>query len=319
MSIGLGTMAPAGKRARSASNPKAIGTMSGSEADDQSVEPFFDGTKPVLRQSFCVFMDVLGFASHVAASFKAGEGQAALEQFYAIFTQLLKATFNRDQEGKYRTWDVKVFTDNIILGYAFDSWHAEPEFGDVADKVGRYQLAMALENFFVRGGMAVGDLFLDANTAFGPALLEAHSLESEVAVYPRVLLSPQVGTYVRQHISFYGNGMHAPQNDFVLCDGDGEMFVHYLHHLIYDMYDSSELDAEGLFRHKENVIKNMTAHKYDERVRDKYRWVGHYHNYFCTQSRGFSHYSNDLPIDGRFLDSKAPVFQPIWKLPISET
>jgi hypothetical protein len=287
--------------------------MTATDADNQSVEPYFDGPRPILRRSFCVFMDVLGFTSHVISRFKAGEGQPALEQFYAMFSESLRAIFNRDREARYRTWDVKVFTDNIILGYAFDSWHAEPEFGDVADKVGRYQLAMALENFFVRGGIAVGDLFLDANTAFGPALIEAYSLESQTAFQPRVLLSPQVSDYVRQHLGFYGNHSHAPQNRFVLCDGDGSLFVHYLHHLIYDLYDYTELDAEGLATHRENAVKNLKANNDEPKIRDKYRWVGHYHNYFCRQCEGFANYSDNLTIDSHLLGSEPPQFVPLWQ------
>ena len=33
--------------------------------------------------------------------------------------------------GKNRSWDVKVFADNIVRGFAFDSWHAEPKLESV--------------------------------------------------------------------------------------------------------------------------------------------------------------------------------------------
>ena len=149
------------------------------------MNPYFaDNGKPTLRRSFCVFMDLFGLAEHIATTFSDGKGQLALDRFYQVFTQQLKATFNREVEGKNRSWEVKVFTNNIVLGYAFDSWHAEPELALVFDKVGIYQLFMTLKGFFVRGAISVGDLFLDENTAFGPALLEAHELESTRARDP---------------------------------------------------------------------------------------------------------------------------------------
>lgn len=259
-------------------------------------------------------MDVLGFTAHVASTFRAGEGQAALDRFYQAFTQQLKATFNRDVEGKYRSWDVKVFTDNIILGYAFDSWHAEPEFGSVAHKIGIYQLSMALENLFVRGGITVGELFLDANTAFGPSLLEAHTIETDVACNPRVVLSPDVVEIVQHHIGFYGNPAHAPQNRYVLWDGDGQAFVHYLNHLWVDSYDDNvELDAESLAKHKENVLRNLETHSNAPRIYTKHQWVANYHNYFCTQSERLPNYVDDLRIERRFLKSKPPTFAPMWQ------
>jgi hypothetical protein len=60
--------------------------------------------------------------------------------------------------------------------------------------VGVYQLSMALDDYFIRGAISVGELFLDPNTAFGPALLEAHDLESNVARDPRVILAPGVSS-----------------------------------------------------------------------------------------------------------------------------
>jgi len=276
------------------------------------VNPYLDDNgKPTLRSSFCVFMDVLGFSEHIASSFRDGNGQLALDRFYEVFTQQLKATFNRKVEGEYRSWDVKVFTDNIVLGYAFDSWHAEPEFASVADKVGTYQLLMTLENFFIRGAISVGDLFLDENTAFGPPLLEAYRLEATRARDPRVILSRDVVDYVRKHTGFYGHPSYAPQTRMVLLDADGEVFVHYLHYLMdWDDY-APFINAESLAQHKENVITNLEAHRGAPKVWAKYQWVANYHNYFCDECRNHDGYHDDLRIDRSILDIKPTKFLPV--------
>ena len=260
-------------------------------------------------------MDVLGFANYVDLSFKAGEGQIALDRFYQTFTQKLKSTFNRETEGKYRSWDVKVFTDNILLGYTFDSWHAEEEFDSISDKVGIYQLLMALDNYFIRGGIAVGQLFLDDNTAFGPALLEAHRIESELASNPRILLSPEVVDLVRRQTKFYGNPSESPQNQMVLVDNtDGAVFIHYLHYVLFwnEYEDGVEraICADILAKHKDNVIRNLEIHKASPRVWAKYQWVASYHNYFCEQCREFANYNDDLYIERRLLAIKPTSFMP---------
>jgi len=277
-----------------------------------SGDPYFDRDgKPALRRSFCVFMDVLGFSSHVATSFAAGKGQEALNRYYEVFTQQLKATFNRDAEGKFRSWDVKVFTDNIVLGYAFDSWHAECEFASVARKVGVYQLLMALDNYFVRGAISVGDLFLDANTVFGPALLEAHNLESTRARDPRVILSPGVVDYVRMHIGFYCDASYAPQTRFVLLDADGELFIHYLNYLTEPYDEVPAIDSEGLAQHKENILKNLELHRRSPKIWAKYQWVANYHDYFCEECREYLGYHDDLAIDRAVLEIRPTRFVPL--------
>ena len=44
-----------------------------------------------------------------------------------------------------------------------------------------------------RGGIAIGDCFHDGTVFFGPALVDAYTIESRVAVVPRLLLHPSDG------------------------------------------------------------------------------------------------------------------------------
>ena len=133
-------------------------------------------------------------------------------------------------------------------------------------KVWLYQLSMALENFFIRGAITVGDLFLDENTVFGQTLLEAYELESRSMLAIRELFSQEdVVKYLRRHIGFYGNPRHAPQTREVLLDADGEIFVHYLYLLIDQASYNPYLNAEDLANHKEIVIRNIeNISKYTE-------------------------------------------------------
>ncbi len=56
--------------------------------------------------------------------------------------------------------------------------------------LGEKQLSLAAEGHLVRGGISMGQLFVgEGNTIlFGPALVRAYKLESEKAVYPRILV-----------------------------------------------------------------------------------------------------------------------------------
>ena len=65
------------------------------------------------------------------------------------------------------------------------------------------QYNFILEDIFIRGAIAQSELYMDENTVIGPALVEAYNLESEFAVYPRIILSKDVTDIVREHISYY--------------------------------------------------------------------------------------------------------------------
>jgi hypothetical protein len=53
------------------------------------------------------------------------------------------------------------------------------------------QLLSAYLEFFIRGGVTVGDIVHDEHVVFGPALNRAYYLESQVADKPRIVLDPE--------------------------------------------------------------------------------------------------------------------------------
>lgn len=53
---------------------------------------------------------------------------------------------------------------------------------------------MVRQGHFIRGGMTIGDIFIDDSMVFGPAIVQAHTLETEFAIYPRIVIDPIVFT-----------------------------------------------------------------------------------------------------------------------------
>jgi len=50
----------------------------------------------------------------------------------------------------------------------------------------------------IRGGLTIGKLYHSKNVVFGKGMIDAHYLESRVALYPRVAVSPQVLKYISE-------------------------------------------------------------------------------------------------------------------------
>lgn len=112
--------------------------------------------KPGFEFSVCVFMDVLGFAESQKKSFENKTGLKEFQRFYSIIrSELDHLNRQRNEFADDPLWELKVFTDNIVLGYPIgdgEIQHAESEIGWATTAIS-YQLAMAREGYFVRGGL----------------------------------------------------------------------------------------------------------------------------------------------------------------------
>lgn len=95
----------------------------------------------------------------------------------------LNADMGEDAE---RLWDLKAFTDNLVIGHPVRQ-DGEPELGRVLMDIAALQLDLAREAFFVRGGVAVGPLYMSQDIVFGAGLLDAPDAEQQADV-PRVVL-----------------------------------------------------------------------------------------------------------------------------------
>lgn len=253
-----------------------------------------------LRHSYCAFIDILGFTDEIKAAANSGREDDLFRRFMRDIEpqvrQVIVPSEKDNLDGWPRMWDAKVFTDNAILGYALWSGHGEKEFGHALFQLMEFQLGVALKGFFVRGGWAVGNLFMNQNTVFGSALLEAYALESKVAVYPRVILSPTMKDYVLHHMSFYAED--PPQCDHLLIDGAGVMMTHYLTETIPD----GSVQWEWLEQHARTVSQRLGEFSGNARVFEKYQWLAAYHNFFCDQVHDAEGYSEEVRVPGDFPD-----------------
>lgn len=80
------------------------------------------------------------------------------------------------------------FSDNVVISVPHDPQVIQ----DFLETLSRIQVALALWGFFIRGALTIGDVYHDTKSVFGPGLVRAYELESKVAIYPRLLLDPDV-------------------------------------------------------------------------------------------------------------------------------
>ncbi|WP_045443739.1 hypothetical protein [Citrobacter sp. S-77] len=253
---------------------------------------YFHNGKPIHRKSYCAFLDVLGFSARTSASYINGTEDTLLAEFHHILTESLSSLEEDTDESMLY---FKSFTDNVVLAHPDFSSEMESEFGLILYPIREYQFKMALNGFFIRGGLAVGQLFMDKNSVYGAALLESYRLESNVAVNPIVVLCDDTMKLVDEHLKYYAKGV-APQLRDVLKGPDGRYFINYLMECIIDGMYGQHLDTNSLILHKQQIEKALKNYATIPTVFSKFAWLASYHNYFCDMISKHPEYDDTMKI-----------------------
>lgn len=262
---------------------------------------------PRLRMSYCVFMDILGFKGLVIDSFKEDDYQDLFEKFYRVISSGVENLNAYSSDKDFQPpWEIKIFTDNVVLGYPVFSIENDIEFSNIVSAVAGYQLSMALEGFFVRGGLAVGNLFMDEVTVYGPALLDAYQLESVSARDPRIVLSKTVYESVQNYANLYPEPEKSSHNRNVLIDPDGQAYINYLEGLILEEDNKEVVDWTSANTHKLNIESGLKKYYSDANVWAKYYWLANYHNYFCERYSNYTGYNETFLIEAE-LSKRHPI------------
>jgi hypothetical protein len=144
------------------------------------------------------------------------------------------------------------------------------------------QVGLISEGYFLRGALTIGKICARKTRVFGPALVRAHSLESEFAIYPRIVIDPVVFEEYESE-PLLRNEIHDLETEkkyiarLVRRDSDGLYFLDYLRACL------SEFNEEGqellfLLDHKRLIVKNGARLDGLNKIAAKYLWLATYHN-----------------------------------------
>ncbi len=254
----------------------------------------YDDKEPEMIESVVCYIDILGFTKLVEESCHNGKGNDLLKKMNNAINEYFEIIKPIDDS----SGRIKVFTDNAVIGRPiFDD--GESELGHTFINFSAYQFALALEGFFVRGAITIGDFYINQQIAFGPALLEAYGLESTKTSEPRIILSDSAIDLVKSHLNYYADARSAPQTTSLLKDIDGQWFLNYLNASIVEYNpEYFDMSIDYLKKHKEQVVEKLYTYRNEPRILRKYIWVANYHNYFCKEN---FNWVDELQIDKELL------------------
>ena len=210
---------------------------------------------------YCVaFLDILGFKNLV--------GTEDANTIHGIFSNIRHAKkLIRGISGQDTWWaqmgrktKIYFFSDSIVIAIPM----SEPmAFELVASNCMLLQHTLWYYGLptWVRGGIAIGDLYCGNSEIFGPALIDAYMLEETAAKYPRIVM----------HEITYQAGIDNSENkeDIIFISqqpGDLRM-VETLKYFDYEPQRSKLLHA----------IRDTIKGETNLRILEKYQWIVEYH------------------------------------------
>ncbi len=225
------------------------------------------------EERYVGFVDILGFENLVR------EADQDTTRRLAIIKALTMVNEAPPPEESVPDLRAQIFSDSLII-----SASRTPK--------GLWHLLMSLkaltwnllqESILVRGGISLGGIHHDNQIVFGMGVISAYRLETNVARYPRIVLSRAVAEEANKLATARtSDGLNSVN---LQRDKDGVMFLHYLDTLALlnrqAPKELAEWEISFLRNGKKifNFIQNVLNVTLDEpSVYEKYRWLADYWN-----------------------------------------
>jgi hypothetical protein len=137
------------------------------------------------KRKFVAFYDVLGWRQKIA---EAGDDPDKILALKAAVTGWSLLSSSEIQNRGFKT-QITTFSDNVVISEPVEG----PNFHLLLFRLGYMQVIASWSGILIRGAITIGDLVHDDHVVFGPALNRAYELESQRAIYPRIILDPEIG------------------------------------------------------------------------------------------------------------------------------
>lgn len=175
------------------------------------------------------------------------------------------------EAAKKQDFKVTIFSDLIVLSYRSSKEYIEWNFKELLERVYYAQRYLMHRGLLIRGGITYDHLYHTNTYCVGPALVRAYEIESEEAIYPRVVLDPELLRFPifkhwakESHYLFYDQKESLWATDLfsgirLLCSNDySEVsragLIQTRENVYYDMICLAEIIQEGLDSEQFNTI-----------------------------------------------------------------
>lgn len=241
------------------------------------------------EERLVAFIDILGFKSMVSAS------EVNSDEFDKIYMALTK--FNRlTRSSKWRDDLVEVeesaqkkgveqfkltgrlastaFSDSIVISVKVED-NINQMLSSLVAGISYIGNDLLKSGILIRGGITCGKLLNKTNgMVVGPALIEAYELESNLANYPRIILSDKIIKKLNYPIERKRNSY--PYHQYLKRFRDGCVGFHQMiYNQVMNSLSSYSYDAQrdDLKTIRDVIVKGLDFSAENPRVVAKYQWM----------------------------------------------
>lgn len=233
------------------------------------------GGEPQFAESCVLFFDLLGTSAM-------SQSAHSLEHLIRLRSALETASKWAGTEDSTQTHASTWFTDNLVIGTPVFRFPQDQEGALLFTLVNvSYLFLMLLEaGFLGRGGIAFGQHYMDDRFVFGPALIDAASLE-KATKQPRVALTPETVALAARvaKTSGYCEAAAVPHLRCLAIDeSDGAVFVDPVG--VWLSEEDDETTAEHLLEiYRQQIAAGIEASTAEASVQRKWLWLADYFNW----------------------------------------
>ena len=186
-----------------------------------------------------------------------------------------KKKWGEDDPRKDNGKVITMFSDTIVISFLQD---AESEIFWTLLEINWMIARLMIRGILCRGAVSYGKLIHDDKKIFGPALVNAYIGESKAALYPRVILSPEILELVEKAKASH----NAPQEekeyvmDLLDIDSDGMLYVDYFDSIRSEFDDPIYGYPDYLIEMRKTILKGISSGRPDVKI--KYMWLKERYN-----------------------------------------
>ena len=262
------------------------------------------------RKRIVAFIDILGF-KHLVEKSK-DDSNAAEEIHYALNRiRSIKQSNNIKGYSKVTGIQASTFSDCAVISYPVDK--PDSFFNILLDLI-HLQLDLAYRGVLIRGGVTIGELYHKSDIVYGPAMNQAASMEKDIAIYPRIVLTEET---LEEGIQLSRKPKMSPYDDS--SEVDEQTIRSFVRRDMDDLYfldmlkQDQEINDDGteyydwLIKVKNLIEDGLQENSNNLRVLMKYRWMKKYFNSVVTDDHAY------FPIPGGLDEYESRQFRDGYK------
>lgn len=249
------------------------------------------------KESIVLYIDLLGFKAKILEVERDKDAQKwdQIVNFLESVSTLIGTsplhvqddqTFTKTTYPNFRY--ISIFSDSIVVSYPLYSGSNNGNEGihpagymwsimcDLRWFVFNLSFPAMQLGLPIRGGLAIGKLYHNPSKIIvGPALIEAHFLESEIAEYPRIVVSNKLIEFFKRDNDW------VLRSNFITEDGCGMYYLDYLN-LEYEIKKPNfpnEVVEKCFEESLKNIEKNINKFKNRDvelKLFAKWKWIEQY-------------------------------------------